>query len=245
MGIFDRFKKKPSHTEKIDAVYKCYKPEMVGMVFPGGKEQVSNIITSLGRIYNIDLESCDAKKYLDVLSTYSDVLIRRVVTQSEDAHIITSLQVKHGELVINKDIVKQVLAYVTINMSNNAFKLETEEDMAAISLIAESFSQAEQVRSENAEAAAQNLDDPEYGLVVNKPIYTNGVRGSNSYLASLKTTLGETLTWNRLGSTSVEGVNGIIDIYESHLPSGKPYKTLYLNMYGSTNSNKIPKGFSK
>ena len=191
---------------------------MVGMVFPGGKEQISNIITSLGRIYNIDLESCDAKKYLDILSTYSDVLIRRVVTQSEDANIITSLQVKHGELVVNKNIARKVLAFVTINMGNNAFILDTEEDMVAISLIAESFSQVEQVRSDNGEATVQNLDDSEYGLVVNKPIYTNGVRGSNSFLASLKTTLGETLTWNRIGSTSVEGVNGIIDIYESYLP---------------------------
>ena len=64
-------------------------------------------------------------------------------------------------------------------------------------------------------------------------------------MEELKTTLGEKLTWNRKGSTSVEGVNGIIDIYESTLPSGKPYKTLYVNMYGSTNSKRIPKGFSR
>jgi len=77
------------------------------------------------------------------------------------------------------------------------------------------------------------------------PIYTNGVNGSNKYLEGLKTALGEKLTWKRVGSTSAEGVNGLIDIYVSTLPSGKEYKTLYLNMYGSSNSKKVPKGFSR
>ena len=167
------------------------------------------------------------------------------MTQSSDDHIVTSLQVKHGDLIKSKAIAQKALAFVTLNMNNNDFSIEADDDMAALDFMTDMFSQMEQTASQNADAENDNLDDPEYGLVVTKPIYTKGVNGSNRYLEELKTSLGEKLTWRRLGSTSAEGINGMIDIYESTLPSGKPYKTVYVNMYGSANSKKIPKGFSK
>ena len=114
MGFFDFLKKKgPSHEEKVELAYRCYKTDMVGMIFPGGKEQASKIICSLAKIYNLNIEVCDAKMYYNILSTYSDVLIRRIVTQSADGQIVTSLQVKHADLVKTPDIGRKVLAYVT------------------------------------------------------------------------------------------------------------------------------------
>lgn len=246
MGLFDAFKKKaPSHSEKVVLAYKCYKAEIVGMVFPGGQTQASNIIISLAKIFGLKLEECDAKKYFDILSTYSDVLIRRVVTQSLDEHILASLQVKHGDLVKSKDIAQKTLSYVTLNMKNNDFVLNTAEDLSVLDLVSGMFTEMSQTANNNVEAEQGNLGDSEYGLVANKPIYTQGVSGSKQYIESLKTTLGEKLTWNRRGSMSVHGINGMIDVYESTLPSGKPYKTLYVNMYGSKNSDIVPKGFSK
>lgn len=246
MGLFDVFKKKqPSHSEKVELAYKCYKPDMVGMIFPGGKVQADKVISSLGKLYGVNLNESDAKKYYDILTTYSDVLIRRVVTQSSDDHIITSLQIKHGDLIKNKAVAQKALAYVTLNMINNDFSLDTPEDLSSLDFMTDMYSEMEQTARENAEAEKENMDDPEYGLVASKPIYTNGVNGSNKYLEGLKTALGEKLTWKRVGSTSAEGVNGLIDIYVSTLPSGKEYNTLYLNMYGSSNSKKVPKGFSR
>lgn len=130
-------------------------------------------------------------------------------------------------------------------MKNNEFFLDSEDALSTLDFMTDMFSQMETTASENAEAELDNLDDPEYGLVPNKPIYTQGVNGSHKYLDGLKTSLGEALTWNRRGSMGVEGINGMIDIYDSTLPSGKPYKTVYVNMYGSANSNKIPKGFKR
>lgn len=246
MGGFSIFKKKPpTHSEKIDLAYKCYKPEIVEMIYPGGIVQAGKIVTSLGKIYNVDLEASDAKTYYDILSTYSDVIIRKVITQSSDDCIIDSLQVKHGNLIKSKDVARKALAFVTLNMNNNDFSLETADDMSALKFVTDMFSQMEQISSQNIEVENDNLNDPEYGLVLNKPIYTKGVNGSKNYLEELKTSSGEKLIWKRLGSTSTESINGMIDIYESTLPSGKPYKTLYVNMYGSANSKKIPKGFSK
>lgn len=48
---------------------------------------------------------------------------------------------------------------------------------------------------------------------------------------------------DRRGSTGVEGVHGIIDIYDTYLPSGQFYKTIYINMYGAKTSTAAPDRF--
>ena len=106
----------------------------------------------------------------------------------------------------------------------------------------------ETIRGMEANRAAQpnNENDPEFGLVPEKPIFTLAteiVDGQRTYLGKLRTLNGDKITWKRLGSTSVEGINGMIDIYETYLPSGAPYKTLYINMYGARTSKTAPAGF--
>lgn len=106
----------------------------------------------------------------------------------------------------------------------------------------------ETIRVMEANRAAQpnNENDPEFGLVPEKPIFTLAteiVDGQRTYLGKLRTLNGDKITWKRLGSTSVEGINGMIDIYETYLPSGAPYKTLYINMYGARTSKTAPAGF--
>lgn len=84
-----------------------------------------------------------------------------------------------------------------------------------LNMSADAYANNEKVVADNAQAETQNFDDPEYGLVPNKPVYTQGVGGSKQYLSGLKSSLGEELAWNRRGSTSVSGVNGMIDIYDN------------------------------
>lgn len=88
--------------------------------------------------------------------------------------------------------------------------------------------------------------DEDFGLVSHKPIYTLAVdlvKGEKEYLSRLRTTNGEKISWERRGSVSVDGINGMIDIYDIFLPSGTIYKTIYLNMYGAKKSEKAPVGF--
>lgn len=246
MGLFGFLKRKgPSHAEKVEQAYRGYIPEMAGKMFPGGVKQADKIITSLAKLYGIDLDAADAEQYSAILTTYSDSFIRRVLTQSPNDQIINCLLVKHAALVKDRDVAKKALAFVTLNINNNDFALESNEDMAKLSSYVDILTYQEETAKKNAPAEKANLDDPEYGLVVTKPIYTQGVSGSNSYLRALKAASGESLTWTRCGSTYVEGIEGMIDVYESALPSGKPYKTLFLNMYGSTNSEMIPQGFMR
>ena len=107
----------------------------------------------------------------------------------------------------------------------------------------------ETVRAMEANCTTQpdNEKDPEFGLVPEKPIFTLAIEivdGQRAYLSKLRTLNGEKITWKRFGSTSVDGINGMIDIYETFLPSGQPYKTLYINMYGAEKSTKAPVGFT-
>jgi hypothetical protein len=42
----------------------------------------------------------------------------------------------------------------------------------------------------------------------------------------------------------VDSINGMVDVYDVYLLSGQLYKTIYINMYGTKTSTKIPIGFS-
>lgn len=98
----------------------------------------------------------------------------------------------------------------------------------------------------NRDNELDNESDSDFGLVPEKPIYTLAlklVNGEKEYLNKLYTSNGEKITYNRRGSMSKEGINGMIDIYDTFLPSGQPYKTIYINMYGAYESSKAPVGF--
>lgn len=98
----------------------------------------------------------------------------------------------------------------------------------------------------NSKTQPDNENDSDFGLVPEKPIFTlalMSVDGEKEYLNRLYTANGEKIKYNRRGSMSIEGINGMIDIYETFLPSGQPYKTIYINMYGAKKSTKAPDGF--
>ena len=67
--------------------------------------------------------------------------------------------------------------------------------------------------------------------------------GEKEFLNNLYTTSGQKIRWNRRGSMSVDGISGMIDIYDTYLPFGQIYKTIYINMYGATVSTIAPAGF--
>ena len=99
----------------------------------------------------------------------------------------------------------------------------------------------------NSKTQPDNEGDSDFGLVPEKPIFTlalKSVEGEKEYLDKLYTVNGEKIKYNRRGSTSVNGINGMIDIYETYLPSGQPYKIIYINMYGAKRSTKAPAGFT-
>ena len=162
-----------------------------------------------------------------------------------DIDYLGNLLRRHGALVKNRRTAMRISGLVSAMNINPRFSLRTDEDMKFVDDFVQMSLDMEQLATENEEAEKENLTDENYGLVKTKPIYTHGIGGSNEYLRSLETVDGLALTWERRGSTPVDGVNGMVDIYDSILPDGVNYKTLYVNMYGTANSIVIPRGFRK
>ncbi len=134
-------------------------------------------------------------------------------------------------------------------------KIETipapSEDISSVSkeetlskILAAGVIEGQKAMEANRENQPHNELDADFGLVPQKPIYTVGIDEQEKYLKSLRTINGEPIKWNRRGSMNVDGVNGIVDVYDTYLPSGEEYKTIYMNMYGASNSTFAPKGFS-
>ena len=90
--------------------------------------------------------------------------------------------------------------------------------------------------------------DEDFGLVPNKPVYTlftKLIDGEEEYLNSLYTSEGDKISWKRTGSINLKNMGGSVDCYDTFLPSGEFYKTIYINMYGSKESISVPVGFQK
>lgn len=243
MGLFDVFKKKPpTHEEKVALAHRCYKPDIVDMVFPGRTKQVSNIIVSLAKIYGVNLEPLTAKEYYDILTVFSDVFIRRTITNSSDEHIVMSLQVKHGDYIKNAETAEKVLAFCKLSMSDSSFVLDSADKIKLLENCSGSMTEDENLSVQNLENQ-ENTEDEMYGLCMGKPIYANGHDDAETFLNQLKSSLGEDLTWEQHETLDVEGIGGKVIVYSSSLPSGKSYKTVYVNEHGINADKRTPKGF--
>ena len=142
MGILNFFReKKLTHIEKVSMAYSCYKADTVNMIFPEGIHQADIIIRSLAKIYGLKLDSLNGKDYYNILTTYTDILIRKVVTNSDDNMIVSSLKVKHSDLIKSSQIAHRVLAYTTLNMLNHSFAIENEKDLEILLKLVESENQ--------------------------------------------------------------------------------------------------------
>lgn len=131
---------------------------------------------------------------------------------------------------------------LTINENNE----DNSSDELVNSILEFQAEQTIKVMNANESNQPNNENDDDFGLIPKKPIYTlalKSVNGEKEYLNKLYTSNGEKLTYNRRGSMSTEGINGMIDIYDTFLPSGELYKTIYINMYGAYESSKAPNGF--
>lgn len=113
-------------------------------------------------------------------------------------------------------------------------------------ILASGIIEGKKAMEANRESQPHHELDDDFGLVPEKPIFTlaqMSVDGEREYLNQLYTVDGEKIKYNRRGSMGVDGINGMIDIYDTFLPSGQPYKTIYINMYGAKKSNQAPVGF--
>lgn len=86
------------------------------------------------------------------------------------------------------------------------------------------------------------LDDPEYGLVPEKPVFVNGFGNDKAYLSHLHSEDGTKLSFVRVGSSEIKGISGPVDMYRLLLPDGTDYLRVFICNCGSSTKKIAPKG---
>ncbi len=86
------------------------------------------------------------------------------------------------------------------------------------------------------------VNDPEYGLVPEKPVFVSGFGCDKEYLSHLYSAKDEKLSFERVGSSEVKGIAGPVDLYRLILPNGTEYLRIFICNYGSSNQKFAPNG---
>ena len=94
----------------------------------------------MARLLKIDITKLGAKEYYDVLTIYSGVLVRKVVTHSPQPAIVASLMVNHAKYAKNENLAKKSTAtaiddldadfYGDESYNEDEFDLEGFDDMS-------------------------------------------------------------------------------------------------------------------
>lgn len=225
----------------IKRVYKGLNPDRVHMIFPGGEEQVKKIIKSIALILQEDPFKYNEARCERILRLYLAILKGSYSGMVDDDELRSWMLTKESDIVKEENVDKLIL-YAVMNRRNMDYEVASLEDVG-LNFMSDYLANAKGIQKQNTAATHVYIDDVDYGLIMGKPIYTKMVTGSDEYLSKLRTTDGEELTYNRVGSYDVEGINGLVDRYDMYLQSGKMYRSIYINMYSQTNSITPPAGF--
>ena len=83
----------------------------------------------------------------------------------------------------------------------------------------------------------------DFGLSVTNPVPVHAVPGNEVYLRRLRLENGSTISWNRLGSSTISEIWGNIDEYEIFNDNGDSIARIFINPYHHKISNRAPRGF--
>ena len=161
-------------------------------------------------------------------SVYSDVWNRVLAGFDDVSQICTSLGPRYKEIkesTLEKLVSLSFMKSERVNISKILSKMIKEEVTGSPAGVSE--------------AEDQYKDDPEYGLVPEKPVFVNGLDGERWYLRRLYAADGKKLIIFREGSLRADNVNGIVDIYLTGAADNmRFYGKIYVCMYGSSRSGR-------
>lgn len=148
MRMFSLFKKKEmGHSQKVEATYLRYNIDERKGFFPGGLCQADIIICSLAKVYGVALDAFDENGYYDILTSYTEAVLRKSIPGSDDEVIVCGFKVRHGNLARTIEMARRAFTYTLLNRMDRSFAIESEEDMLFLCKAA---------RSANKEASKKN-----------------------------------------------------------------------------------------
>ena len=237
------FGKRTSLFEKrFEAFYNSLQHERESLFLPNGKEQLIIILRSLAMICDVDLDTCDIEKYNDFLRMYIDVWARRNVlssTEDSEERAIASLLRKHD--LLNRDSALKAYHFCNLNCDNPLFSLLCTEDYETFKFVNQS--EDADGSASKADEISENIDAKDYGLSPENPVRVSDPNRFQQFLSGLKTVFGEELSWEDADVVLSDADSASkCYAYNSILPSGRRYKTVYITASGNS-VTRIPSGF--
>ena len=176
-----------THEEKVKLAFERFSTPAASMLFPDGEEQANIVITSVGLLFDLDFIMLDDEDYFKILAIFKDFLIQKLLLKISNEAILKSLLSKHSWLLkTTKDAVR-IFTFFDLHAKKTSFCIRTDSDILSVDMFSLILFPNHQYTDDNKDAHLENLDDEEFGLVRNKPVYTVGIPGSRGYLASLVT----------------------------------------------------------
>ncbi len=242
MGLFDRFKKDNSMARIIDLTLRRFNSETVRKIFPGGRSSATKIAHSIATILGLDFDTCD-ETAIGTLLGFHTIVYSGAVHHTLEHVIVKDLRAHDSGLIHDDDDAYLIIVYCYKCFSESPREI-TNEEIAELKRIADYVKLADSWKTKNESIQLKYIDDLEYGLVPEKPIFTYGASAMTKYFLELRSALGESITWGKPEPVPAEGVCGPVLKYNIMLESGKQYGTLYVSWNGTTDPpNRAPTGF--
>ena len=262
--MFEFLRKKNNEDRIIKSVIGSLKQDTLLKVFYGETEEAGRLVKALRKKLYPDKASVAIEQYKTIVFFYIHVWTRTHgglrPEFSRKKYICKAMKERFGQfppsmvdhaidvcldfIFRNEPEIKQKV----LESPDSGLK-DSKEQQEALANIMKLFMAQDAVNKQAGETAKGNdgvenkyLDDPDYGLVQEKPVFVNGFGAHRNYLNSLRTESGGNLEYSRLGSMSVDGIVGRVDLYRLTPKDGTGEIMLYLCLYGSSNSTTAPKG---
>ena len=207
-------------------------PQSRIMIFSNSYANMARVLNALSE--KIPNDGLSRRDYLNKLQMFHISVFSRALIM-EPAQLRESMVHRFSEMSeeLAADCTAMSLAFLCLQNERIAGQILGRLEL-------NSMVEEHAVKDTGIETKYQN--DPQYGLVPGKPVFINGFGPHHIYLDALCTPDGTELKNDRRGSMAVDGINGMVDIYDLFLPNGKKYKTIYLCLYGQHNSMTAPRG---
>jgi len=219
----------------VKDIYQEINPQAKDRLFYGDIKQANKVLISItkgtfGTINDANLRTC-FDIYLQVFIRAHGGLSQEFSTPQYITERLCERFSSVPKLYVTKCI-KQSLDYVYQNEPKLKQQIQMYE--AQKKFVAESA-------KKNQHLLDLHLNDEDYGLVLSKPVFVDGLSGAKIYLAQLVNSEGDDPKITRIASLMQDGITGLVDLYE--LTFGETEKLrIYICNYGNKNSTTAPVG---
>lgn len=238
MGLFDKIRKNRTQSEMNNnqptaSTSNAERNKIIQAMYYGNEEKRQEVLSE----FSTCLKSVPAALRMDIAS---EIYIRIFIScKMPEAPSEIKENICYRFANIPKDEVlafaEMTLDYIYYNDPESRKKADFLESM---------YQYVNEKAKDNVAIQDLYISDPEYGLVLSKPVFVNGFGKDKQYLSHLAGKNGESLSFERQGSVGIEGISGLIDIYTAFLPSNEVYGEIFICLYGTRTAAYAPAGYT-